>query len=33
MTQQGCKKAMDRGDPIPKIMAARAAKLDALGFA
>jgi hypothetical protein len=33
MTQRGCKKALDRGDPRPKITAARVAKLDALGFA
>jgi hypothetical protein len=33
MTQRGCKKALDRGDPRPKITAVRVAKLDALGFA
>jgi hypothetical protein len=33
MTQRGCKKNLDRGDPRPKITAARVAKLDLLGFA
>jgi hypothetical protein len=33
MTQRNCKKKLDRGDPRPKITAARAAKLDKLGFA
>jgi hypothetical protein len=31
--QRVCKKALDRGDPSPGITAARAAKLEALGFA
>ena len=32
-TQRGCKKALDRGDPSDGMTAARAAKLEALGFA
>ena len=31
--QRERKKALDRGDPSPRMTAARAAKLDALGFA
>jgi hypothetical protein len=33
MAQRACKKALDCGDPSPKITVVRVAKLDALGFA